>query len=211
MLKWCKENNAWIILMGDLIENDSKGSVGAGVYEQIMNPEQQKDEVIELLKPVKHLILGALTGNHEERTFKDSGQDPTADICRSLEIPYLRYSAFLKLKVGTVNYVIYATHGSGGSRLVSSKINCVMNLSRNFEADIYLMAHMHDLLTASDVYKRMNMHNHAIEDKKRYFIVTGSYLGYENSYAEMMNLPPGKTGSPRIRLDGKTFDAHISL
>jgi len=109
-LDWAKKNDAWILLMGDLLENSSRDSVGSGVYEQIMNPDDQKYEIVDMLKPYRHLILGLLTGNHEERTFKQSGHDPSRAMARMLDTPYLRYGAFLRLNVSGFGYTVYATH-----------------------------------------------------------------------------------------------------
>ena len=210
-LEWAKKNDAWILLMGDLLENSSKDSVGAGVYEQIMNPDEQKYRIVDMLEPYKHLILGLLTGNHEERTFKTSGHDPSRSMAKMLGVPYLRYGAFLRLLVNDVGYTVYATHGGSGSATSAGKLNAVKKLATWVSADIYLMGHMHDLLVDSSIRKTLDLRNKVVRDRRQTFCVTGSFLTFEDSYSEMKGYSPGRIGSPRIRLSGMEEDCHISL
>lgn len=210
-LEWARKNDAWILLMGDLVENSSKESVGAGVYEQILNPDEQKYRIVEMLEPYKDLCLGLLTGNHEERTFKTSGHDPSRAIARMLEVPYLRYGAFLRLLVNGIGYTVYATHGGSGAATSSGKLNAVKKMANFVEADVYLMGHMHDLLTESSVKKVLDLRNKVVRDRRQTFCVTGSFLTYEDSYSEMKCYSPGRIGSPRIRLSGESEDCHVSL
>ena len=67
MIEYCVQKEVYVLLMGDLLEFATRGSVGAGVYEQLMNPHKQFDEAMEMLMPLaqKGLILGLLRGNHE--------------------------------------------------------------------------------------------------------------------------------------------------
>jgi predicted phosphodiesterase len=210
-LDWARKHDAWVLLMGDLLENSSKESVGAGVYEQIMNPDEQKYEIIEMLEPYKDLCLGLLTGNHEERTFKHSGHDPSRAIAKMLGIPYLRYGAFLRLTVGKEGYTVYATHGGSGSATSAGKLNAVKKLATWVSADIYLMGHMHDLLVDSSIRKTLDLRNKIVKDRRQTFCVTGSFLTFEDSYSEMKGYSPGRIGSPRIRLSGESEDTHVSL
>lgn len=210
-LKWARENDSWILLMGDLLENSSKESVGAGVYEQIMNPDEQKYQIVEMLEPYKDLVLGLLTGNHEERTFKQSGHDPSRAMAKMLGVPYLRYGAFVRLLVNGVGYTVYATHGSSGSITSSGKLNAVKRLATWVDADIYLMGHMHDLIVDSNIRKELDLRNKVVRDRRQTFCVTGSYVGFEDSYSEMKGYSPGRLGSPRVRLSGEDEDVHVSL
>ena len=67
--------NARIILMGDLCETALKDSVGAGVYEQQENAQQQIMKAKNILYPFRNIIDGIVTGNHEERIYKNTGLD----------------------------------------------------------------------------------------------------------------------------------------
>lgn len=190
-----------MICMGDLIENSTRESVGSGVYEQTMDPQQQMLSIIDILEPLskKNLILGMITGNHEERTRKDSGFDPTIIMARSFQVPYLRYGAFIKLRCGSMNYIVYATHGSSGSKYTHTKLAAAMKLGNFVDADIYLYAHTHGLNHVSEKRKRVNLKNKTVEEYEVHYVLTGSFLGYDDSYADMKDLPPSVIGYPVIR------------
>lgn len=211
-LAWADSEQASIILMGDLIENSTRNSVGAGVYEQITNPDQQIDEVLDVLLPYKDLIVGALTGNHEERTFKESGVDPTKYIARVLGVPYLRYGGFIRMYLaGGTGYTIYATHGSSGSVSSAGKLNAVKKLASIAEADVYLMGHVHDLAVETSLRQVVNTRNRTVENVRRHFVLTGNFLTYEDSYSQMKCYEPSKIGAPRIRFSSEPNDIHVSL
>jgi hypothetical protein len=65
MLGWALKNRVYVLLMGDLLEAGTKTSVGTGVYDQIMNPQRQMEEVVTLLTPLAKagLIIGLHSGN----------------------------------------------------------------------------------------------------------------------------------------------------
>lgn len=210
-LEWARENNAWILLMGDLIENGTRASVGAAVYEQIANPQQQMTAVKETLEPYKDLILGALTGNHEERTVNMAGYDPTEDLCQYLRVPYLKYGAFLRLVVGSQGYTVYATHGSSGSAKLAGKINAAHSLALMADADLYLMGHVHELHADHKDRSYFNTKSKSISKQRQTFVLTGHFLGWWDTYSQKKNYAPGKIGAPRIFLDGTKSDLHVSI
>ena len=212
-LTWAIKNDAWVVCMGDMIENGTRNSVGSGVYDQTMNPQEQQNAVEELLQPVaeKGLLLGMLQGNHEERTMKDSGIDITQNLCKILKVPYLGYSIFLYLRVGKITYTIYATHGGSTSTTLGGKVQSIYRLSQHIEADLYLQGHVHDMWTGADVVRYVDRTTKTATEKKRYYAITGSYLGYQDGYGEMKGYPPVKLGSPRVRLNGERHDVHISI
>ena len=210
-LTWAKMNNAWILLMGDLIENNNKRSVGAGVYEQTMNPDDQVEEVIDMLMPMKDQIIGCLTGNHEERLFKDSGLDPSRFIAKALGCPYMRYAGFIRAYVNQIPYTIYATHGGSGSSTTAGKINAVQKLALIADADVYLMGPVHDVGDFPRIQKVYDKRSKTIIDRRQHFVLTGNYITYNDSYGEMKNYIPPKLGAPRIRLSGTELDTHVSI
>ena len=63
-LDYCLKNHIYIMMMGDMLEAATRYSIGSGVYEQT-NPQEQIEEVLELLKPLAEakLIVGYLNGN----------------------------------------------------------------------------------------------------------------------------------------------------
>jgi hypothetical protein len=204
---WIMENDALTLGMGDIIENSTKSSVGAGVFEQTLNPQEQVDQMVDWWAPMAEegRVAAWLIGNHEMRTYNIAGMDPAAQMAAQLDVPYLQYGGFIRIRVGDVTYVTYAAHGATGSTKACE------DLSLSNEADLYLMGHVHDLAHWTRTYRSLNLRNRAMEEATRHFVITGHFLGYDGSYAEMKNYTIGKSGAPRIRLDGTRRDIHVSL
>ena len=202
-IEWIKEHeNARVILMGDMLNCATKTSVGAAVFDEDVHGQSQLEFMTELLEPIKDKIYASVTGNHEFRIFKDSGYDVTKLLAKDLGHKYLGYSGFLKLKVGKNNYTIYATHGSSGATLPYTKIKKLLDISSFIDADVYLMGHVHSLQTHTQEVKRVDKRARTIVIDKKYYVLTGHYLNYNDSYAEMKNMRPEKQGSPTIEFGG---------
>lgn len=202
-----KQDNLFVVLLGDLINNALKTSK-SDVYTATMTPQQQVNYIVDKLKPIRHKILGSVSGNHEDRTSKDAGIDLSAVIAQFLDIPYDSASLVYQIKHGTKgsgknNYVIYTTHGFGGGGSKGAKANKLQKLSELCLADLYVMGHIHDVVTFSDAIYVPDTRHDRVVLKKRTYLSTGSCLQY-GGYAEKMLLRPGSEGYPLIHLsDGK--------
>jgi hypothetical protein len=86
-----------------------------------------------------------------------------------------------------------------------------MRCSTVTNADVYIGSHNHALSAAPVVSMEYNPYSETVEQRKQLIVSAGGYLEWNDSYAEAMQLEPMKIGSPRIRLDGKIKDAHVSL
>jgi len=210
-ISWIIKKKAWVIGMGDLFECATKQSPGASVYEQIIPTEEQKELIIALLEPIvkKGLLLGLHDGNHEFRALRETGINLTKDLCRALRVPYIGYATFGKLKVGNQIYETFSTHGFSGSKLYQTKMKTCLDLSMSFDAELYLMGHVHELADFAKLKKSIK--NNEVITRKQHFVLTGHYVKYEGSYAEQRNMPPSKLGSPRIRFSGTKHDIHVSI
>ena len=96
--KIAQDPDSYIILCGDLMDNSTRDSI-ANVYDATIPPAAQIDMCCELLYPTRDRILGAVGGNHEARTIKQVGIDPTAQLMTMLGIPelYRRGIAFMRV------------------------------------------------------------------------------------------------------------------
>jgi predicted phosphodiesterase len=208
---YCLNNDTYVFLMGDLIENSTRNSVGAGVYEQTINPETQTEEMVALLKPLsnKGLILGSLQGNHEDRTYKDSGFDPGKMIARQLKVPYLGAAGWNLWRVGNQSYQVYTIHGASGSQHIHTKLNVMRTISNNFNADVIAHGHFHECVSASILIQDIDKRNKKIIERKKHLIGTGHYLKYEG-YAQQKGMSIGKMGSPKVKFYGNKSDIHVS-
>lgn len=213
MIQYCKEKKVYVVGMGDYIEAGLKTSVGDSVYKQKFDVQAQLDYITSIFTPLAEqgLLIGLLSGNHEARIEKDAGINVTKTISNILNVPYLEDNIYTILKVGGINYRCYFTHGSTMSRLPHTKMKKIMDLGNFVRADLFAMGHSHELATFTTPVKEFNLRNKTIDTKKKYFILTGGYLGYEGSYASTKGYPPTKIGSPKVKLFSNKFDIHISF
>ena len=81
-----KENeHVYAIVLGDLLNNSTKTSVG-DVYEEELTPMQQVKLAVSTFEPIKDKILGVCSGNHERRSYKTEGVDLLYFMCSELGI-----------------------------------------------------------------------------------------------------------------------------
>jgi len=117
MLDYALKHKIYIFCQGDMVEAGLSTSIGDSVYMQKLNPQQQMEEVIDLLQPLAdaNLIIGYLSGNHEGRIIKTTSIDISKIICRQLGVSYLSYAGWTVVSVNGIRYSMYCTHGTGGS------------------------------------------------------------------------------------------------
>jgi DNA polymerase II small subunit/DNA polymerase delta subunit B len=71
-----KEPNTYTIINGDMCNMALKNSK-SDVYGQSLSPMEQVITVVNYLEPIKNKILVISTGNHEDRTMKETNIDVT--------------------------------------------------------------------------------------------------------------------------------------
>jgi hypothetical protein len=211
--------NIFTILNGDLCECVTKNSLG-NIYQQTCNPQEQRDWMIERLKPIKNKILGMTMGNHEERIWRDTGIDICKDIADALDIPYRLEGLTMRIMFGDnfyghagrpYIYDIYATHGWGGARTKASKAVKIERTGHQVHADVYLMSHDHEVNVATDNYL---MPSSLAKDIGRRWqegkftahckmlVKTNAYLKW-GGYSEKKGYPPAGLETPIIRFIGQ--------
>ena len=107
---------AVVIVIGDLIDNATQGSKGC-VFSQRMMPQKQIEQIIDLLYPIKEKIIFFCDGNHEERTFRQTGSDPGYTMCLGLGCldKYNYVHGFITITAKGKTHKLYATHNIGKS------------------------------------------------------------------------------------------------
>jgi hypothetical protein len=205
-------SRARIILMGDLAEVATKTSVGAGVYEQDQTGQQQMMTAKSILYPFKDKIDCIVGGNHEERIRKDSGFDLSLYFAQlmGLEDKYANYQGVVQYTIGRRVFDISVWHGAGGGSTAGGAINRLVKQSQTIIADVYLMGHVHQRQAYSKQLFIPDKKNDKIDMVTQYFVVTGSALTYDSSYAEMAGFAPSNVGFPKIFLSSyqKNIDGH---
>lgn len=156
--------NAYIAVLGDMMNNATKTSV-SNVYEEAMRPREQKAWLVEQLADVRDRILFGVGGNHENRSAKDVDDDPLYDVFAKLDIEdkYRSNCAFLFARLSSdktqrkgrelsgferPTYAIMGTHGSGGGMYIGSSGNKLERYGSIIDGlDILLTGHTHKPLT----------------------------------------------------------------
>lgn len=210
-LNFAIEHNMYLILMGDLLECATRNSIGDGVYQQKLNPQEQMEQMVEILKPAsdKGLIVGSHIGNHEQRIQKDTGIDVMKIMCKELKIQYLGFACWSMFRVNSQSYSIYSLHGATGSKYVYTKLKSVVDIAHNFDADILAMGHTHEIAEEAITTQYIDRRSGCVKEKKKYLILSGSYLKYDDTYAQAHGYPMGKTGSPNIKLESQEHRIHF--
>lgn len=225
-LDWIEKNKAYVFLMGDLFDVAVLNSP-TEVWGQTMSLNAGIKLLYEKFMPIKNYIIGAISGNHEQRLIKYANFDPIQTLCDMLEISYCQFSAVLRFRIGNlsrlvpkkmisprVEYIFFAHHTTGGGATLGGKLNRIAKLADIFEgADAYLGGHNHSKALGEDriaCLKKSGNGQAQIDYKKIMYIDTGSFLNYDGSYAEEKMLPPSHTGAVRIRMDGNKKDLHVS-
>jgi len=198
-----KTRYVWWVGHGDLIENNTKTSVGEGVHEQYLEPEEQAEEIADILYPIRKKCLGLARGNHEKRTSTTSGIDVVNRLSRDLRVPRLMDHSLHTFCFDDVDkeYVLMVTHGKFGGSTDGGKRRAVENLVHIYDADGYVYGHVHGL----DTWKHIVMGNRF--DRLRKFAINGSFMAYIDSYAQEAGYRPGFPGyiSTFIGRDGVEF------
>ena len=202
-------DNVYAIVVGDVLNNSTKTSVG-DVYEEELSPMQQVKQAIMLFEPIKHKILGVCSGNHERRSYKTEGVDLLYFMCAELGIAdkYDYCACLLFIRFGKNDrqrrmcYSLYMTHGDGnGGRTIGGKANGLQRRGQIVDADIVVTAHTHAPLAFRDCFYRIDYPNSCVKKKEQLFVNASATLKYEE-YAELYGMRPSSTQSPVIILNG---------
>jgi len=199
------------IITGDLTENVIPGSKGSFFELSVPNPKDQENDVVELLNPIKHMILAMYDGNHANRSRKASGHSPDEEIPNKLGIGhvYMGYSGYIRLVFPQQSYTIWGEHGHSNARVLSGKIRVLSSMGRNHpDADLYVMGHIHTKIATPE---RIEVIKHGrVVTQKVIYGSNGSYLqGAE--YAERGGYVHGGSGTLRVELNTWRRDLHCEI
>lgn len=212
-IHFCLDNNIPMLGMGDYIEVGTRYSVGSGVYEQKSNPQEQIDELVSWLKPLSErgLLIGLHTGNHEERATKEIGIDLVSMMCDILRVPYLGYTCYQYIRVGSETYTVFSTHGSSNAATPAGKIGAAVRASNHADVDLVLYGHTHGLDTTAIVHETVDKRNKEIITKDKRIVLTGSFLEYRGSYGEKHGYQPLKTGCAMVIFSSDEHQVRVNI
>ena len=173
-------------------------------------------KMLDYFRPIKGRCLGVLYGNHELAYYNEHQAKYLHDVlCKELGAPNLRYSAFLELHFkrrkglkgvrisrGRVNVAdhkltVFCHHGFGAATTAGGKMAALKRLVDTVDADLILMAHLHESLCK--VFVRLRVEDGRIHEKPCVAMITGSYLrGWPQGateYTERRGYPPSCLGA----------------
>ena len=181
----------------------------------------QSRKFIEYIMPIADRCMGLLEGNHERTIRKRYHFNVTDYIVEGLNdhigkqaIENLSYVCMIRWvfsrsggkKQSTQSVIIYATHGFGAGKYAGGKVNNLLNIGKDFEAQIYLAGHTHEKVGIDrDMLYLTHSGTPRLVARKKVYAITGTfYKAYEvdsTSYAEARGYPPTPTGVVKIRIE----------
>ena len=215
-----EDPNAYILLVGDLLNFALKNSV-SNVYEETMRPREQKRMMTEMLTPLKSRILCSVCGNHERRGMKEADDDPTYDIMCKLDLEHLyrQNIAFVRVQMGQKNgdgrqnptYCIVVTHGAGGGMLPGATINRNERFGYAIDgADCLVVGHSHKPMVSQPAKIKIDLQNNKVTVQPFKVVVSTSWLEY-GGYAAQKMLLPASHAPQIITLKGKKKEIKVEM
>ena len=210
-----EKENRFVVINGDIINNNLICSVGSP-YDDLISPNDQKKEAKRMLMPLRERILCLNGGNHEERTKRKAGQDISEEIAESLGVAYNEDENFLRLSIGKRDnlkpyvYTIYITHGAGGGKLPGSTLNNIEALSKNILADVYIVGHSHRRIGHKSIFRYPDLRNNKIIEMTQLYVAAAGWLTY-GGYPVRKMLRQQVRGSHPITLWGNRKEVTTTL
>lgn len=219
-LKRIMNEDSYIILAGDLLNNSTRGTRFANPFDEVLRPREAKRRMVEYLEPVKDRILCVVTGNHEQRTLRDSDTDLTYDICTKLDIEHLyrENMAFMRVSLGKrqssskpeATYTFCVTHGSGGGIYTGAAVNRSERFGNAIEGvDCIVTGHVHKGFVSKPAKIVVDSRNGRV--LMRHYVVVScvSWLNYGGYAARAMLLPAHVCDPQCLRLKSNKNDKRI--
>lgn len=216
------EPNCVVILNGDLMNNATKSSV-SDIYAEEMSPQRQLNLLCELLEPIKDKIVFISSGNHEDRTARESGVDLMGALAGNLGLLncYAKEGGILFLKFGHYSlhhraskdkptYSFYITHGTGGGRKEGAKAIRLADMACIADCDVYVHAHTHLPMIMKENFYRVDRRSKTAFLVEKLFVNTASSLTY-GGYGQSKEFKPASTSSPTILLSGRRNETSAIL
>ena len=215
-----QEEDSYIVLAGDLINNATRNSV-SNIFDETMRPSSQKKLMAEMLEPLKDRILCAVPGNHEGRSGKDADDDPVYDICAKLDIEdlYRENAAFIKIQCGDTfaagdrnpTYMLVVVHGSGGGILTGGVVNRVERFGYAIDgADVLIVGHSHKPFITQPGKIKIDPFNNKVTVKPFKVVSATSWLNF-GGYAARKNLLPSSHAPQVLTLCGSRKEIKVEM
>lgn len=209
--KVLSEPDSYVVLVGDLVNNSIKSSV-ANPFDEVVRPRDQKEHMVEFLRPLKERILCAVSGNHEYRSKRDTDSDITYDIMARLQLEdlYRENAVFMKVGIGERpespnrtlgTFTFCVTHGSGGGIYTGAAVNRNERFANVLDGcDCLITGHTHKGTVTHPTKLVIDPKNECVSVVPYTVVSCESWMSY-GGYAMRKMLLPSESGYPqRLRL-----------
>lgn len=217
-------NRAYVMLVGDLINNSTRSSV-SNIFEEKIRPRDQKRLMVECLRPIRDKIICAVSGNHERRSGKDADDDPTYDILAKLDLEdvYRANMAFTKVSIGNrannsrpeVSYTFCITHGAGGGIYTGATVNRNERYENIIDGlDCLIVGHTHKGTVSKPSKIVIDSNNNVVSVKPYTVVSCTSWLEYGGYAAQKMLLPASTSRADHpqlLQLNGDHHNKNIKV
>jgi len=224
-----KHDNARAFLTGDIFNVATRTSKTSpfSINKKLLNKYNgdQMEYALDLFRPISDKIIGAIDGNHEQRTIDFNNRSWITELCGKLsskerEVKYCDISCLLFLKIGksriegersAQTYSGYIHHTTGGGGTAGSKINRVKKLEDIVVAcDFYIGAHNHMCGAVTLSTFIANNTKCTVTQINQSYIDAGGFLDY-GGYVERFQLSPTTIGAPIIYFETKNKNIKINI
>lgn len=187
--------------MADFMENAILGSK-SDMYTQTVPPREQLQYIEDTLAPIRDKGLFLIAGNHELRTHRLVGMDPSELLAERLDIPFRGFSclSFLQLRSKTPRGFKCYFHHKGHKRTNFNALRLIAP-----DADAIFGAHVHD--TSRTPVTWFDCSYNGIIRRFGCNYRVGSALTWDDSYAEEKAYPPATPEFICVEFVGATSGA----
>lgn len=214
--------NAYVILGGDLINNNVRTCGFINPYDETVRPREQKKRMVEFLTPIKDKILCAVCGNHEARSMKDDDIDITYDIMAKLDLEdlYRENMVFMKVSLGhrtddntpIQSYTFGVTHGAGGGIYTGATVNRNERFGNIIEGlDCLIVGHTHKGTVTKPSKIVIDRKNSTVSMSHYTVISMVSWLNYGGYALKKMLLPAYVADPQRLNLSMSKTNKRIEV
>lgn len=204
-----KTPNAFTWNGGDAFENKTPNEGKMGIGE--IAPEDQLTVATRKFGKVRHKMFVSMLGNHEARTFKQSGMDSAKRLAENLQVPYFMDYAFITIRWRGNNFRLMAHHGTGGNaQTPGGQRNSARKELDWFKPDILWTGHLHQSLIDPVAQYDTNQTTGEIFERDLVVVQSPSYQKHFGSFTAGHRMRPGVRGMNVLILnENGRIDANI--
>lgn len=172
--------------------------------------DRQVDVAVDCFQQIGKQGIGVVMGNHEDSYLKFTKSNPAKRIAKSLNIPFLGYTALIRLRLQTRSDewcpTIFCMHGKTGASTLQGQMGYLKRISAPFATDVSVMAHVHRCAADNnDVHLLLNSEGNDVEAVNRHYAITGTFARTyavqgdgSAGYGEKAHYPPSALGCSSI-------------